>query len=177
MERAKELFLKYSGNRFFMDREGDGSEYESYHVSKETEKAWAVEFVSSFLESGLLGREALRNYTAAAELVRKINDDKTWDDVLYYPLRSSHLDDVTALFMLGASSRMAEYAAKKSRFSKEEAKAYLSELDSYCRNVTIRAEDGTLSRSEDYVMREFSDPVYVKEYLDDLKNKWKELFC
>ena len=177
MERAKELFLKYSGNRFFMGREGDGSEYESYHVSKETEKAWTIEFVSSFLESRLQGREAFRSYSAAAELVRRINDDKTWDDILYYPLRSVHLDDVTVLFMLGASLRMAEYAAKKDRFSKEEAEAYLCELDSYCRNVTIRAENGTLSRSEDYVMREFSDPVYVKEYLDDLKNKWKGLFC
>ncbi len=175
MERAKELFLKYSGNRFFMDREGDGSEYESYHVSKETEKAWAEEFVSSFLESGLQGKEALRNYTAAAELVRTISDDNTWDDVLYYPLRSAHLDDVTVLFMLGESFRMAEYAAKKGRFSTEDAEAYLSELDSYCRNVTIRAENGTLSRSEDYVMREFSDPVYVKEYLDELKKKWENI--
>ena len=177
MERAKELFFKYNGNRFFMDREGDGSEYESYRVPKETEKAWAEEFVSSFLESGLQGREALRSYSAAAELDRRINDDNIWDDVLYYPLRSVHLDDVTALFMLGASFRMAEYAAKKGRFSKEEAEAYLSELNSYCRKAIARAEDGTLSRSEDYVMREFSDPVYVAEYLDGIKNKWKELFC
>ena len=177
MERAKELFLKYSGNRFFMDREGDGSEYESYHVSKETERAWAVEFVSSFLESGLQGREALRSYSAAAELVRRINDDNTWDDVLYYPLRSLHLDDVTVLLMLDASFRMAEYAAKKGLFSKEEAEAYICELNSYCWKAIARAEDGTLSRSEDYVMREFSDPVYVAEYLDGIKNKWKGLFC
>ena len=73
--------------------------------------------------------------------------------------------------------RAAEYAAKKGRFLKEEAEAYLGELNSYCRNVTIRAENGSLSRSEDYVMREFSDPVYVAEYLDGIKNKWKELFC
>ena len=177
MERAKELFLKYNGNRFFMDREGDGKEYESYRVPKETEKAWAEEFVSSFLESGLQGKEALRSYTAAAELVRKDSENKRWDDILYYPLRAAHLDDVAVLFMLGASFRMAEYAVKKGRFSKEEAKAYLSELDSYCRNAIARAEDGTLSRSEDYVMREFSDLVYVAEYLKDIQDKWKGLFC
>ena len=177
MERAKELFLKYSGNRFFMDREGDGSEYESYHVSKETEKEWALEFVSSFLESGLQGKKALRSYNAAAELVRKDSENKRWDDVLYYPLRAAHLDDVTALFMLGASFRMAEYAAKKGRFSKEDEEAYLSELEGYCRKAIARAEDGTLSCSEDYVMREFSDPVYVAEYLKGIKDKWKGLFC
>ena len=108
MERAKELFFKYSGNRFFMDREGDGNEYESYNVSKETEKAWAKEFVSFFLESGLQGKEALRNYSAAAELTGRYGEDKSFDAVLYYPLRAAQLDDVTILFMLGASFRMAE---------------------------------------------------------------------
>ena len=43
MERAKELFLKYNGNRFYMDREGEGSEYDSYHISKETEEMWTEE--------------------------------------------------------------------------------------------------------------------------------------
>lgn len=175
MERAKELFLKYNGSRFFMDRERDGSEYESYRVPKEMEKAWAEEFVSSFLESRLQGKEALRSYNAAAELIRKDSENKRWDDILYYPLRAAHLDDVTALFMLSSSFRMAEYASKKCLFSKENIEAYLCELDSYCRKAIARAEDGTLSRSEDYFMREFSDPVYVAEYLDDLKKKWGNL--
>jgi hypothetical protein len=175
MDRAKELFLKYNGNRFFMDREGDGSEYESYRVSKETEKEWAEEYISSFLKSGLRGREALRSYTAASELVRKDSGYKRLDALLYYPLKSADLDDVTVLFMLGASFRMAENAAIKGRFSTEDAERYLQELDIYIGDVLLRAEAGTLTRSEDYVMREFSDPVYVKEYLSGLKNKWKEL--
>ena len=101
MDRAKELFLKYNGNRFFMDREGDGSEYESYRVSKEMEKEWAEEYISSFLKSGLRGREALRCYTAASELVRRDSGYKRLDALLYYPLKSVNLDDVTVLFMLG----------------------------------------------------------------------------
>ena len=177
MERAKELFLKYSGNRFFMDREGDGKEYESYRVPKETEKAWAEEFVSSFLESGLQGKEVLRSYSAAADLVRKDMGVVTWDEILYYPLRAAQLDDVTILFMLGVSFRMAENAARKGRFSKEEADTYLCELDSYCIKAIARTEDGTMTRHEDYVMREFSDPVYVAEYLKGIKDKWKGLFC
>ena len=176
MERAKELFLKYNGNRFFMDREGDGKEYESYRVPKETEKAWAEELVSSFLESGLQGKEVLRSYSAAADLVRKDMRVVTWDEILYYPLRAAQLDDVTILFMLGASFRMAENAARKGRFSKAETDAYLRELDSYCRKVMVRAEEGTLSRHEDYLMREFSDPVYVAEYLKGLKDKLQGLF-
>ena len=50
MERAKEIFLKYNGNHFYMDRNGDGYEYASYHVPKETEEIWAKEIISFFLE-------------------------------------------------------------------------------------------------------------------------------
>ena len=71
---------------------------------------------------------------------------------------------------------MAEKAVKKHLFSAEEAAAYRHELDCFCRSVLERAEGGTLTRSEDYVMREFSDPVYVKEYIDELKMKWDGLF-
>ena len=47
------------------------------------------------------------------------------DTILLISLAVMALAAVTALFMLVESFRMAEYAAKKGRFSKEEAKAYL----------------------------------------------------
>ena len=50
MERAKELFIKYSGNRFYMDRNGDRHEYESYSIPKETEEEWRSEYLSQFLD-------------------------------------------------------------------------------------------------------------------------------
>ena len=176
MERAKELFLKYSGKRFYMDREGEGSEYESYHISKETEEMWAEEFISSFLDSKAQGREALRNYSTATELLDKDRRDTVRDTLLYYPFRAGHLDDVTILYMLSASYRMAEIAAKKQRFSREERDAYLRELDAYAQTVRTRAEEGTMTRSADYIAQEFSDPVYIADHLNDLKKKWNELF-
>lgn len=59
MKRAKELFLKYSGSRFHMDREGEGAEYESFHISKETEEMWTEEYISAFLNTKPNGKEAL----------------------------------------------------------------------------------------------------------------------
>ena len=175
MERAKELFLQYGGNRFHMDREGDGTEYGSYCVSRETEERWAKEYISLFLESETQGREALRAYSTAAELL-KSNRNGDWDSCLYYPLRAKHLDDVTILYMLSAGFRMAERAVKKHRFTRQEADAYLRELDGYVRSVLARAEEGDLTRAADYVMQEFSDPVYAAGYLNDLKEKWDGLF-
>ena len=176
MERAKELFLKYSGNRFYMDLDGEGSEYDSYHVSKETEAMWAEEHISRFLESKMQGKEALRAYSAVTELLKSDRRDAKWDRCLYYPLRAGHLDDVTILFMLPVGFQLAKKAAKKHRFSREEADAYLQELDGYIRLVRIRAENGTITRAEDYDMQEFSDPVYTAEYLDKLEQKWTGLF-
>ncbi len=175
-ERAKELFLKYNGNRFYMDREGDGGEYEGYHISKETEKLWAKEFISRFLTSELMGREALRAYSTAADLLKSDSSDESWEQCLYYPLRARQLDDVTILYMLNSSFQMAERAAEKHCFSKEEADVYLKELDDYVQAVQVRARKGTMTRAADYVMQEFSDPVYIAGYLEGLKQKWEGLF-
>ncbi len=176
MERAKELFYKYRGNHFYMDHDGAGWEYDSYHVSRETEEKWTEELVSHFLASELRGREALRIYSAVTDLMKSDRSRADWDVCLYYPLRASHLDDVTILFMLPDSFRMAEKAVKQDRFSKEEAGAYLGEMDSYIRELQERAEEGTMTRADDYVLKEFSDPVYVADYLSRLKKKWEGLF-
>ena len=175
MERAKELFLAYHGNRFYMDRDGAGREYDGYHISGETERKWAEEYVRDFLGSNAEGREALRAYATAADLLSGGKTDEGWTECLYYPLRSGHLDDVTVLFMLPCSFRMAERAAGRGRFSKEEADGYVRELDRYIRQVRERADNGTLTRGEAYARQEFSDPVYVSGYLDELGKKWAGL--
>ena len=118
MERAKELFLEYHGNRFFMDRDGAGREYDGYRISRETERMWAEEYVRDFLESEAAGREALRAYSTAADLLHGRETEEDWKKCLYYPLRSRHLDDVTVLFMLPCSSgwrreRQTEAASRK----------------------------------------------------------------
>ena len=175
-ERAKELFLKYNGNRFYMDREGDGSEYEGYHIPKETEELWAKEFIFGFLKTELKGREALRAYSTAAELLKRDRMGDRWEQCLFYPLRAKQLDDVTILYMLQVSFQMAERAIEKNCFSRKEADAYLKELDGYMQAVLVRAEKGTMTRAADYAMQEFSDPVYIADYLDGLKQKWDGLF-
>ena len=68
VERAKEIFCQYHGNRFYMDHDGVGAEYEEYHVSGETERIWTRELVSELLKSEYRGKEALRVYRAAADL-------------------------------------------------------------------------------------------------------------
>ena len=177
MERAKELFLCYCGNQFYMDLDGDGAEYRSYRISKEQEEEWRREFLDRFSKQEHHGKEALGSYAKVVDFLKSDRSDEDAGWFLYYPLRTKGLDDATILFMLRYSFRLAEKWTKRKAFPKEEAKDYLSVLDEYTRAVQSRAEDGSITRAEDYTLQEFSDPVYVASYLKDLRQDWDRLSC
>ena len=174
-ERAKELFLKCGGNRYYMSLNGEEHEYDSYQISKEKEDAWRREYLECFSEKKHKGKEALKAYSTATEFLKSDRSDEDWEDYLYYPLRSEWLDDVTVLFMLPVSFRLAERWNKKIKLSKENVKDYLNVLDTFVQKVQERAEDGTLTRDEDYTWQEFSDPVYLASYTADIQERWKKL--
>ena len=78
--------------------------------------------------------------------------------------------------MLPNSFTLAERAVKKGGFIKNDAVAYIQDLDLYITQVQKRADNGTLTRNTDYGMQEFADPVYVNNYLHSLRKKWDGLF-
>ena len=173
MERAKEMFLQYSGNRYYMSLDGVEQIYDSFRVSKETEEEWRRDFLEDFFAQKRYGKDALRAYSAAADLLKV--DDEYRESFLYYPLRSDWLDDITVLFMLQTTFRAAEKWAVRGKLSEEEAAGYTAALDGFAKDVQRRAEEGTMTRSEDYVMQEFSDPAYIADYLKDLDRRWRGL--
>ncbi len=175
MERAKELFMQYSGNRFYMDLNGDGREYDSYRIPRETEAAWRREYLSQFFAQRWYGREALLSYRRAADFLKSGTADDCRERLLYYPLSSDWLDDVTVLFMLPVSFHLAEKWAEAGKLSRDAADGYVHALDGFIQNLLKRAETGMLTRSPDYHLHEFSDEVYVAGYLKDLRQKWSEL--
>ena len=169
MERAKELYLYYSGNRYYMSLNGDEKEYDSYHVSKETEEAWRTEYLTQFFEQELYGKAALGSYSKAVDFLKSDGSDACWERLLYYPLRSAGLDDVTVLYMLMLSCRLAEKMSRKGTLPEKKIREYLQALDVFVQEILKRAEDGTLTRHEDYTLQEFSDPVYTADYLNSLR--------
>lgn len=48
--RAKELFFKYGGSHFHMEREGEYSKYRGYNISREQEYKWIKEYQGDLLE-------------------------------------------------------------------------------------------------------------------------------
>lgn len=174
-ERAKELFLQYNGNRYYMALNGEEQEYDGYHVSKATEEMWRREYLTQFFEQKRYGREALGAYATTADFLKSAGDDETWIKFLYYPITSDWLDDVTILFMLRFSFQSVEHRAKKGKLPADAVKAYVQILDGYLARVQNRAEDGTLTRATDYTMQEFADPVYVTDYVKNLRQDWERL--
>lgn len=49
MDRARELFFKYEGSRFYMSRDDVEHEYRSYAVPKQLEKQWLEELTATKL--------------------------------------------------------------------------------------------------------------------------------
>ena len=175
MERAKEMFLQYCGNRYYMALDGEEQVYNSYRVSKETEEAWRREYLTRFFDAKRTGKKALGAYEKAVTFLKSDRSDGNGEAFLHYPLRASGLDDVTVLFMLRGSFRLAEKWAGKGKLSREEVDSYLSAFDGFSRSVLERAEKGTLTRAAEYVMGEFADPLYIADYLDDLRKSWRKL--
>lgn len=175
MKRAKELFIQYSGNRFYMDQNGVRREYDSYAIPKETEDTWRIEYLSQFLEQKEYGKDALLSYTRATNFLNGNTSDEWWEKVLYYPLLSDWLDDVTILFMLPISFQLAEKMAEKGKLSRDVAVKYMQALDDFVLNIMKRINTDLFTRAKDYTLQEFSDKDYVAAYLNDLQQKWTNL--
>lgn len=64
---AKELFMKYDGSFFHMDREGDYERYKSFGVSRELEEAWTEELRNELLTKIAVGTDGprIRMYVGA----------------------------------------------------------------------------------------------------------------
>ena len=175
MERAKELYLQYCGNHYFMALNGDEKEYDRYRISKETEDMWRREWLDQFFEQKRYGKDAIGAYAKAVAFLKSDRSDEDGQSLLYYPLASVWLDDVTVLYMLRDSFRLAEKWAGKGKLSREDTGAYLQTLDRFIQSIQQRSEAGTLTRAVDYTQQEFSDPVYTADYLEKLRDDWRRM--
>ncbi|QQE80618.1 hypothetical protein [Alicyclobacillus sp. SO9] len=73
LDTARDIFLKYGGSYFHMDREGDYGYYKSFGVSKEQELAWIEE------KQRELSSE-IKNETNAHKIELLLSE---WSDILY----------------------------------------------------------------------------------------------
>ena len=82
MEPAKELFLKYSGSHFQMEREGDYAAYRSYGVSRDQEASWARERLRELLPVFRERPIAEPVFSEAMALLKASRDEDTLEVLL-----------------------------------------------------------------------------------------------
>lgn len=116
MTEAKNMFLQYSGNIYFMEKDGVLDVYHSYGATRRQERQWAEEYVLRFLAgerdlepSGSVRRSDML-YHKAAQLAEKCGEESLLHDVLDYPFENrveSGLE--TALLMMRVNINFARH--------------------------------------------------------------------
>lgn len=174
--RAKELFFRYCGSFFFMDREGDYGEYKMYNISKETELQWIEEMVDGkvkqlsfdnttvFFNLGLIAS----NYYTHNNIVEKIV--KTLLNFV-----SNNIDSLDSLFKLIYAETLLEIPC----FSKELTRAKIEGV----MELLQRVLSNPISVNKDWEKRlpaEFLGEKAIRDRLNrDLKRAKdiQERFC
>ena len=71
IQLAKEIFLKYGGSHFHMEREGEYELYTSFNIPKELEKLWIKEFQEELLEKVKQDKSVGQNYNLLCSTIRQ----------------------------------------------------------------------------------------------------------
>lgn len=76
MNEAKELFLKYGGSYFHMERDGQLTKYKGYSIDASTEKEWLREYQEEIISKIQAGNSMDVYLTRLCSVMRQIKDDE-----------------------------------------------------------------------------------------------------
>lgn len=76
IDKAKEIFLRYQGSYFQMERDGVLSHYRSYNINQETEKKWIKEYQSELIAQIEAGISIDVHLSHLCSAIRQYKDDE-----------------------------------------------------------------------------------------------------
>jgi len=76
MNEAKEIFLKYGGSYFHMERDGKLTKYKHYDIDESTEKVWLREYQEEIIAQIQAGNSIDIYLTKLCSVMRQIKDDE-----------------------------------------------------------------------------------------------------
>lgn len=82
MNKAKEVFLKYNGSYFHMERDGQLSTYKSYDISKNTERQWLREHQKELITQIQTGNSIDVYISRLCNVMRQSKDDEYLDSLI-----------------------------------------------------------------------------------------------
>lgn len=116
---AKQLFMKYGGSFFHMDREGEYEHYKSLGISREQEKVWIEEYQRDLLKSIESENDGVKIRTSVRALVSSICDHgdgannygSTMVEVI--KRKASTVDSFSKLLICESILRLVEFSPSK----------------------------------------------------------------
>ena len=82
MNKAKQVFLKYNGSYFHMERDGQLSTYKSYDISKNTERQWLREHQKELITQIQTGNSIDVYVSRLCNVMRQSKDDEYLDSLI-----------------------------------------------------------------------------------------------
>ena len=76
IKEAKEIFMRYGGNRFHMDREGDGELYDSFGISEQQERIWMEEYQQDLMSRLRMETDARKIRNIITDLILAVFDGR-----------------------------------------------------------------------------------------------------
>jgi len=113
---GKELFTKYYGSHFFMEREGEYSLYKTYKITKETESEWIRELQNETLEEVKISESMVNNFISLCNSIQQYESVELLQDVMSITeSKIGILDTFSSALMLEVVTSNIEYFRKKEK--------------------------------------------------------------
>ena len=110
---AKEMFFKYGGSHFHMEREGEYKSYKSFDISKEQESLWIEELQKELLDKVKKDDVVGHNYNTLCSSIRQYKSlDMLKELVDFVKSRREASDTFSLLLMAEGELRIVEYFEK-----------------------------------------------------------------
>lgn len=118
IQLAKEIFIKYGGNKFYMEREGEYALYKSFDISKDQEVEWITEYHKEIVTKIKAEKNANTFITMFNELSNSIilfKDIDSFESILdIVKEKNTALDSFTRLRMTEETYNIVDALSKNS---------------------------------------------------------------
>lgn len=161
LEKAKEIFIKYNGNKYFMAINGDYEYYQSFDILRETEYKWIGEYLEEILNQ--IEKEEYKHENIDEIIINTFNIYRNYEIVL---------NTIPNMLDIFSEKLLSDIDTFSKLIIAEEI---LDLLDSLGDNTNVNRIKDLREFSKEILEDILANPVEIKDYHKKLDYLSKEL--
>lgn len=175
-QKAKDLFVKYNGSHFYMDREEEGKLYRSYGISADQENVWRDEMLNTIVSRMENSRAPAYEYIKACKLVEQCKV-VTMFHSLYTCLdtRYKSQDSISTIYMLNAFFDMVTFLSKRGMSKEIKADNCVDLADQILEYLSALVSNDTFITTDAYGVGMFVEKEIIEDQLARDKANWNNI--